>query len=74
MLGTVTSAQIRGARGLLNWSVRELAERSGVHRNTITNIETGKSGGEVSSLTAIRSALEEAGVEFLEGGVKLRAA
>ena len=72
MLGTVTSAQIRGARGLLNWSVRELAERSGVHRNTITNIETGKSGGEVSSLTAIRRTLEEAGVAFIEGGVKLK--
>ena len=62
----VTSAQIRAARGLLNWSVRELAERSGVHRNTITNFETGKSGGEPSTLAAIRATLESAGVIFVD--------
>jgi transcriptional regulator with XRE-family HTH domain len=74
---SVTSAQIRAARGLLNWSVRDLSERSGVHRNTITNIETGKSGGEQSTISAIRSALESSGVIFVaengEGpGVRLK--
>jgi len=73
----VTSAQIRGGRGLVNWSVRELSERSGIHRNTITNIETGKSGGSEEALAAIRAALEAAGVIFVdengEGpGVRLR--
>lgn len=77
MIKHVTSAQIRAARGLLNWSVRELAERSGVHRNTITNFETGKSGGEASTLQAVRATLELAGVIFVdengEGpGVRLR--
>ena len=32
----VTSAQIRAARGLLDWTVRDLAERSGVHRDTVS--------------------------------------
>jgi transcriptional regulator with XRE-family HTH domain len=61
----VTSAQIRAARGLVNWSVRELAERSGIHRNTVTNIETGRVNADSNTLDAIRSALEGAGVEFI---------
>jgi transcriptional regulator with XRE-family HTH domain len=77
MQGYVTSAQVRAARGLLNWSVRELSERSGVHRNTITNFETGKSGGEASTVASIRATLESAGVIFVdengEGpGVRMR--
>lgn len=75
----VTSAQIRAARGLLNWSVRELSERSGAHRNTITNFETGKSGGDPKTIAAIRAALEAAGVQFIDRngggpGVRLRSA
>lgn len=73
----MTSAQIRAARALLNWSVRELAAESGIHRNTISNIETGKSGGDPETLTALRGALEAAGVIFVETngegpGVRLR--
>jgi DNA-binding XRE family transcriptional regulator len=37
----VTSAQVRMARAALNWTVRDLAEAARLHRNTITNIETG---------------------------------
>ena len=62
----MTSAQVRAARGLLNWTVRMLAEKAGVHRNTITNIETGKYNGDADTLDAIRRALEAAGVEFIE--------
>jgi transcriptional regulator with XRE-family HTH domain len=68
MTNHMTSAQMRAARGLANWSVRELSERSGVHRNTITNFETGKSGGDEDTLNKIRAALESAGVEFTNGG------
>lgn len=70
----VTSAQIRAARGLLNWTVRDLSERSGVHRNTVTRIETeATTGGH--ALSAIRAALEAAGVEFIAengGGAGVR--
>lgn len=65
MAGRVTSAQIRAARGLINCSVRELSELSGIHRNTITNIETGKSGGSDEALLAITNAFEAAGVVFI---------
>jgi DNA-binding XRE family transcriptional regulator len=41
----VTSAQIRAARGLLDWTVRDLAERSGVHRDMVSKIETGAYAG-----------------------------
>jgi transcriptional regulator with XRE-family HTH domain len=73
----VTSAQIRAARGLLNWSVRELSEQSGIHRNTITNFETGKSGGDALTIDALLRTLKSAGVIFVaengEGpGVRLR--
>lgn len=75
---TVTSAQVRAARGLLNWTVRDLAERAGVHRNTVTNVETGRYAGDPATLAAIRSALEAAGVRFIAenggggAGVRLR--
>jgi len=73
----MTSAQMRAARGLVNWTVRDLSERSGIHRNTITNIETGKSSGEPDTLQSVRRALEKAGVIFVEEngdgpGVRLR--
>ena len=72
----VTSAQIRAARGLLNWTVRDLAERSGVHRNTVTRVET-EATAPGHSISAIRAALEAAGVEFVAengggAGVRLR--
>ena len=33
------------ARAALNWTVRDLAESSGLHRNTIINIEVGRYAG-----------------------------
>jgi DNA-binding XRE family transcriptional regulator len=62
----VTSAQVRMARAALKWTVRQLAEAAGVHRNTITNIEVGRYAGDVASLSAIRAALEAGGVEFID--------
>jgi transcriptional regulator with XRE-family HTH domain len=61
----VTSAQIRAARGLLNWTVRDLAKQSGVHRNTVTRVETDATAPG-HSIAAIRSALESAGVIFID--------
>jgi transcriptional regulator with XRE-family HTH domain len=61
----VTSAQLRMARAALGWTVRQLSERSGVHRNTITRLEGGAEG-EARTLADIRRALEAAGVEFID--------
>ena len=70
----VTSAQIRAARALLNWTVRDLAESAGVHRNTVTRAETEATGPGYAQ-DAIRHALEAAGVEFIPengGGAGVR--
>ena len=61
----MTSAQIRAARGLLDWTVRDLAERSGVLRDS--KIETGAYAGAPATLKALRRTLEYAGVEFTNG-------
>jgi transcriptional regulator with XRE-family HTH domain len=70
----ITSAQIRAARGLLNWSARELSERSGVSQSSIHRAERaeGRPSMHEHSLAAIKAALERYGVEFLgEFGVQL---
>jgi transcriptional regulator with XRE-family HTH domain len=71
----VTSAQIRMARAALNWTVRDLAEATGLHRNTINNIEVGRYAGDPASLALIETVLTRAGAEFTNGnrpGVRLR--
>ena len=70
----VTSAHVRAARGLLKWTVRDLADKSGVHRNTITKIEADQAK-HAPTIAAVVRTLEAAGVEFLNGdapGVRLR--
>src|SRR5579864_8160268 len=70
----VSPAQCRGARGLLNWSQLDLAERSGVGHKTIADFErdaTTRPHGR--TLTAIITAFEAAGIEFIRGGVRVRA-
>jgi DNA-binding XRE family transcriptional regulator len=62
----VTSAQVRMARAALNWTVRDLAEATGLHRNTITNIEVGRYAGDPNSISAIEAVLKKAGIEFIE--------
>jgi transcriptional regulator with XRE-family HTH domain len=54
------------ARAALNWTVRDLAEATGLHRNTITNIEVGRSAGDATTLATIKAVLRRAGVEFIE--------
>lgn len=73
-----TSAQIRAGRALLNWTVRDLAAKAGVHRNTVTRAENDDAGPGYAIL-ALTAAMEEAGVIFIdedgEGpGVRLRKA
>ena len=62
----VTSAQLRAARGLLNWTVRDLALKAAVHRNTVTRIETEETKDGVA-FEKLVGALQAAGVEFIDG-------
>jgi DNA-binding XRE family transcriptional regulator len=73
----VTSAQIKMARAALDWTVRDLAEATGFHRNTINNIEVGRYGGDPVTLQKIEGVLVAAGIEFIDEngggpGVRLR--
>jgi len=73
----VTSAQVRMARAALNWTVRDLAEATGLHRNTISNIEVGRYAGDDKSLELLEVALRKAGIDFIDEngggpGVRLR--
>jgi transcriptional regulator with XRE-family HTH domain len=65
------------ARAALNWTVRDLAAATGLHRNTITNIEVGRYAGDPATLTLIKDVLTHEGVEFIDengggAGVRLR--
>jgi transcriptional regulator with XRE-family HTH domain len=65
------------ARAALDWTVRDLAEATGLHRNTINNIEVGRYAGDPKTLELIEKTLKGAGVEFIDAngggpGVRLR--
>ncbi len=64
---SISIEQIRAARGLLNLSQKELAEKAGISLNSLNNIERGVARPRVDSLESIQKALEREGVEFLDG-------
>lgn len=63
----LTGAQIRGARGVLNWSVRDLADRAGVSPAIIRRLEErdGAPCDPEGAMARIKAALEAGGIEFL---------
>lgn len=61
----ITTAQIRGARGILNWSKAELADRSGISNAAMGSIESGQSVPRETTLNTIQKVLETAGIEFI---------
>lgn len=56
--------QIKMARSALGIGVRDLAALSGITANTISRIENGADAKQ-STITAIRTALESQGIEFI---------
>ena len=74
---TITGEQVARARYLLGWSRNDLAAKARLCETTIRNCENGKRPIKPSNIMAIRSALESAGVFFVEEngeglGVRLR--
>lgn len=65
--GTLTGAQIRAARAILNWSVKEIADAAEVSVSTIRRMEEhdGVSNMRPDCIASVRRAFETAGVEFL---------
>jgi transcriptional regulator with XRE-family HTH domain len=75
----ITSGQIKAARGLLNWTVQQLADKSGLGFTTIVRMESvdGVPPSQAKTLEAVRKAVEKAGVEFIgtpdsQAGVRWR--
>lgn len=57
---------VRGARAILGISQTELANKSGLSRSTINDFERGVREPHENHKHAIRRALEDAGLEFIE--------
>ncbi|NJL07376.1 MAG: helix-turn-helix transcriptional regulator [Methylacidiphilales bacterium] len=73
----ISPSQIRGARAMLGLTQASLAEAAGISTTALNNIERGAADPKASTLSAIRRALEQAGVEFIAEngggpGVRLR--
>jgi transcriptional regulator with XRE-family HTH domain len=63
---SITPAQSRAGRALLDWSQISLAKASNLGESTIKNFEAGRSVPTINNLAAIRVALEAAGVIFVD--------
>jgi PAS domain S-box-containing protein len=63
----LAGAQIRAARGLLNWSVRDLSQASGVSPSVIRRLEefNAAPSAREERMGDIQAAFEASGVEFL---------
>jgi DNA-binding XRE family transcriptional regulator len=67
MKDTILPAQIRAARSLLNWLQDDLARAADVALTSVRDIEGEKRSAASGTFANVRRALENAGVEFLEG-------
>jgi len=62
---TLTAAQIRAGRALLDWSRDILAERSGVSPRTLASIESDEGAPKPETIDRIRNAFTSEGIEFI---------
>ncbi|HEY2067918.1 MAG TPA: helix-turn-helix transcriptional regulator [Rhizomicrobium sp.] len=68
----ISPAQCRAARGLLDMKQDILAVAAQISKSVLVDFENGHRIPNRNNLAAIRRALEEAGVEFIERGVILK--
>ena len=63
----ITSAQIRAARALLDWSRQMLSEKSGVGISALMRLEAsnGIPGGNIKTFESVQKAFENAGIQFI---------
>lgn len=76
-MSDLTPEQTRAARGLLNWSQQDLADKARVAAKTLWDFENGNRAPRGGTLDKVRAALEKAGVDFIPEngggpGVRLR--
>ena len=73
----ITSGQIKAARALLGLTVVQMAKLAGIGFTTMVRMESadGVPAGNVKTLTAVKTAVEKAGIEFIgtpESGAGVR--
>ncbi len=66
MKSAITIPQLKAARALLEWTRETLSEHSGVPLRTLVRLENGQTTPRHATYDAVVSALEAAGVEFIE--------
>lgn len=64
----ISPATCRAARALVDWKQPELASAAGLGLSTIVDFEKERRTVSDDAVTAIRTALEAAGVQFLDQG------
>jgi DNA-binding Xre family transcriptional regulator len=62
----MTPEQFKMAKAALGLSNPELADMTGLHRNTLNKLD--KSEGKASTMQLVRLTLEAKGIQFLESG------
>jgi predicted transcriptional regulator len=77
LVGMITPAQCRAARGLIGWSQQDLANNACVGTVAVHQLESGTSRPRRATLDVVKRAFEAAGVEFIDengggAGVRLR--
>ncbi len=67
-INMITSEQIRGARAMLRWSAKQLAEQAGLSWPTVQRMEStqGVPSGLSKNLELVQRALEGAGIIFID--------
>jgi transcriptional regulator with XRE-family HTH domain len=61
----LTPAQCRAARGWLDWTQKDLADRARVSMSTIRDFESGKRTPIANNVEALRRSIEAAGVSLV---------
>ena len=73
----ITSAQIRAARAMLDWSREVLSKNAGVGISALMRLEAsdGVPSGNIKTFESVQKAFESAGIEFIgtsESGAGVR--
>ena len=72
---SLSPAQSRAARGMLDWSQTELASHANLSESTVRDFEKGRRVPSINNLLALQHAFERAGLEFIPengGGAGIR--
>jgi transcriptional regulator with XRE-family HTH domain len=64
----MTPEQCRAARGWLNWTQQDLADKASVGISTVRDFESGRRQPIANNIAAMRREIEEAGVDLVEEG------